>query len=276
MTNYAHRCIFCGEAAKMTSEHIWGEWIQEHVPRTSNKHSFADVFVAKPGEDEPTAVRIRAGDPINSQVSVVCGECNNGWMSRLQERAKPFLIPLFAGIPEILTDASQRAIAAWASMATMTGEHITRNPQRITVPQADRDCLMRNGTAPLGTWRIWIGRCSSEWEGQQWVRITAPILDAANLEKAVAADERRPNTQTTAFKIGKLYVATMNCPFPEITQGWDWRTAPRALNRLQQVWPIARHIVAWPNADMTGKDAKVFATAWKAYSDSLAKRVGYR
>jgi len=276
MTNYERHCVFCQKPAKMTSEHIWGEWIQDYVAPTTNKHQFADIRVPRPGEYDAPIIRIRAGDPLNSQVPIVCRDCNGAWMSQLQQQAKPFLVPLLDGEKTVLTDAGQIAISAWVAMAAMTGEYRARNPERITVPQAERNWLMNNRTAPPETWRIWLGRCPVPWRRRQWVRTTAPILDAKKLPNAVTAEDRLPNTQATAFKVGKLYVATLNCPFPTITQGWDWRTAPRALSRLQQIWPISRHILMWPAADMSNKDASSFATAWKRYSDNLAKRVGYR
>jgi hypothetical protein len=40
---------------------------------------------------------LAARDPLSSQVRVVCGPCNSGWMSQLQNQAKPFLTPLFEG-----------------------------------------------------------------------------------------------------------------------------------------------------------------------------------
>jgi hypothetical protein len=268
-------CMFCRLPNKMSSEHVWGEWVQDHVPRTANKHHFAEIHIPRPGEEEPAILYTRAGDPINSQVGGVCEDCNNRWMSALQEAAKPHLIPLFKGEKSVLTADAQKAIATWIAMATMTGERMAKN-SAVTVPQLERDWLMNNRVPPDGTWRVWIGRCSEPWRGQQWVRTTSIILDAEKLPNAVMTDDRVPNTQATAFKIGKLYIATFNCPFSSITQGWDWRTAPRALSRLQQIWPIIRQVIVWPAADMTAKDASFFATAYKRYSDDLARSVGFR
>ena len=68
----------------------------------------------------------------------------------------------------------------------------------------------------------------------------------------------------------------MSGPFAEITYGWDWRTAPHAAGKLQQVWPIVRRPLSWPLSDVTDADADLIATAFVRYSDDLALRVGYR
>jgi hypothetical protein len=68
----------------------------------------------------------------------------------------------------------------------------------------------------------------------------------------------------------------MSSVFPEITRGWDWRTAPHAHVKLSPIWPIKNNSVCWRIADMTDDDAQSFATVFVRYSDDLALRVGYR
>src|SRR5258708_3663835 len=36
-------CVFCLEApSNMTNEHVWGDWVTSHLPKTSNKHTLPD------------------------------------------------------------------------------------------------------------------------------------------------------------------------------------------------------------------------------------------
>jgi hypothetical protein len=141
----------------MTDEHVWGDWVTSVVPRTMNKHNHANVFVPRPGEPEPADVRIRAGDPLSSQVTVVCGECNSGWLSQIQNSAKPFLVPLFEGAEHTISADAQAKIATWIAMATMTGEFMSRDPRRVAISQVDRSWLKDETTVP-SNWCIWIGR----------------------------------------------------------------------------------------------------------------------
>src|ERR1700730_10701224 len=80
-------CIFCGSNDKLTNEHVYGEWLKAYVPRMRNKHEFQYVKSGSPGVHEYADKKIRAGDPVSSQVRVVCSSCNSGWMSGLQNRA---------------------------------------------------------------------------------------------------------------------------------------------------------------------------------------------
>ena len=133
---------------------------------------------------------------------------------------------------------------------------------------------MKMGSAP-NDWRIWIGRYERRaWRGQ-WIHAGLPVLDTKNLPSVATLDERLPNTQTTAFVIGKLYAFVMSSAFPELPRLWDWRTAPRALSCLRRIWPIRGFPLPWPPDDMTDTDAESFATAFVRYSDDLALRVGY-
>jgi hypothetical protein len=142
-------CVFCLERpSNMTEEHVWGDWVTSYVPRTMNKHNHANVFVPRPGDPDPAELRIRAGDPLSSQVKVVCGDCNSGWLNRIQEAARPLLLPLFEGAPHTIDAKAQAKIATWIAMATMTGEFMSQDERRVAVAQADRSWLMAHSTVP--------------------------------------------------------------------------------------------------------------------------------
>jgi hypothetical protein len=258
----------------MTDEHIWGDWTKAYVPRISNKHDFAEVRIATPGTHDPPEVRIKAGDPLNSTVRVVCAACNSGWLSQIQERAKPFLIPLFEGKATILDVETQAAISTWISMATMTSEYISRKVKRVGVAQTERDRFMRE-QVPHPDWRIWIGNYAGTGWNRQWAHAAFPILNTENLPSIAPDDAWLPNVHTTTFKVGALYVSVMGGDYATIIRGWDWRTAPRARTLLRQIWPFGRRNTIWPVGDMTDADAEDFATAFLRYSDDLALRAGY-
>jgi hypothetical protein len=275
MSSHLKTCVFCGLARKMTGEHIWGEWTKGYVQRTANKHNHANVFVPRPGEPEPASVRIRAGDHLDAQVHTVCSECNSGWLSRIQKAAKPILIPLFEGRPCTLDEASQNVVAAWIAMATMTGEYLSKDHQRIAIPQSDRTWLMQNGTAPPG-WGIWIGNYTRQQNSLQWLKAGFPVVNADELPEILSDDDRLPTLQTTSFSVGDFYVFAMSSHFPEIPKGWDWRTAPAAHILLKPVRPPTVPILDWPPPAMTDTDAHSFATSVIRYFDDLAMRKGYR
>jgi hypothetical protein len=282
-----NRCIFCGDLAELTSEHIWGEWIKDYVDLSANKHGLASVRVRNPGEmDEPTVDR-RAGDALMAQVKVVCGACNTGFLSQLQDRARPHLIPLFDGERSSLDEAAQAIVSSWVAMATMTGAYSGAALDRMPISQKDRNWLRFTLTTPKH-WRIWIGCCEVWNNNHQWLHATLPLLDAEDGPEGATKTPAPTNTQTTAFKIGSLYALSMSSDLSEFVAGWDWRALVesdaatfgqfnyrRAKLMLHEISPVRDLVVRWPLCRMSSADADEFAVAFFAYYDDLAALTGY-
>ena len=153
-------------------------------------------------------------------------------------------------------------------MATMTSEYLSRQPWSVTVSQHDRD-LIRSTKAPPPSWRVWLGYYDREkWAGQ-WMHTTVPILDETDLPPGTPAP---PNTQTTTFVVGKLYVHVMSSHFPEYTRLWDWRPVPQAKRLLVPIWPIDRAKIGWPPSKaLNDKNAQDFAMAFFRAVDTIVK-----
>ena len=204
-----NRCIFCGNLAALTREHVWGEWLKEYVELSGTTYGLATVRLRHPGEmDAPTIAR-RAGDPLMAQVEVVCRECNTGFLSQIQNRAKPYLVPLIEGRSSSLDEAAQAIISSWIAMATMTGAYTGGDLGRMPISQRDRNWLRFTLTAPKH-WRIWIGHCDIWNNNHQWLHAMLPLLDAEDGPEGATKELRPPNTQTTAFKVGNLYALSMS------------------------------------------------------------------
>lgn len=105
-------CPFCGKNdSKPSKEHLLPKWFTEefgsaawdcfdeltHYTRKSTKHLH---LVTDKGRRP-------------------CETCNNGWMSRLEKRAKPILIPLMRGRESVLTPRQQATIAMWFFLRTV-------------------------------------------------------------------------------------------------------------------------------------------------------------
>jgi hypothetical protein len=125
----------------MTNEHVWGNWLKPHVRGITNKHFLHQRIVGKQGTRDRHALQIRAGaSPLHSKVAIVCTDCNSSWLSRIQENAKPHLLPLLEGKTNIVIGATaQKAIATWATMATITGEFIHRRLSSIAISNEARE-----------------------------------------------------------------------------------------------------------------------------------------
>ena len=100
---YTRNCAFCSRPAKMTNEHVWGNWLKPYVHRIGNKHFLHQRIAGRLGTEDRSRFKIRAGgSPLHSKVPIVCGDCNSGWLSQIQQRSKPHLLPLIEGKTDIL------------------------------------------------------------------------------------------------------------------------------------------------------------------------------
>jgi hypothetical protein len=248
----------------MSDEHVFGEWLKPFVKDDKNKFVLNQITVPKFGT-LPAQQRIRAGTPLNSKVPVVCEPCNNGWLSRIHETAKPHLIPLIKGLPCAIGEEAQSKVATWATMATMTGEFIHRKPTSVAVSQRERRYFM-HARMPLQNWRIWIGMFYPTQGAGSWIHAAMPIVyegtRAEDLPKMGDGDVPHPNTQWSTFFVGRLWIhAASGDTAADYIQAWNWPNAPRARSLLVQIWPIKESIIVWPIQPLSDADAVNFATA---------------
>ena len=122
------RCIFCGVAGmrtpegKLTKEHIYSNWARRFVPRSMK--NFRSLRATRHPDRTDFIIVRRSGDLRDWQVACVCAACNNGWMrQRLDEVARPVLIPLIKGEQTRLSPEHQLIVATWAAMKTMVAEY---------------------------------------------------------------------------------------------------------------------------------------------------------
>jgi hypothetical protein len=261
----------------MSNEHVWGKWLRPYVRADMKKHHSYAERIHRPGEPNTASTALRAGDPVhNSKVRVVCKECNSGWLSVIQERAKPILIPIIQGKPATLGAEAQQIVSNWCAMATMTGEFLDKEPivGNIAVSQAEREWLWKHGTPPSEGWRIWIATYQRyKWPGR-WVHLVVPVLEAKDVPSSALADYPPPNTQTTTFVIGELYVHVMSTSGnPDIVSRWVWPAASRPGRLLIQIWPARESIVAWPSESLTDGDADFIATAYDRVIDAASRSI---
>lgn len=98
-------CTFCGESdSKPSKEHVLPKWIAREFP---------DVGTTWKIINRKTEYPLKQGKYINITTRHPCQRCNNGWMSELENEAKPILTPLLHGKPSTLTFREQQVIGIW-------------------------------------------------------------------------------------------------------------------------------------------------------------------
>jgi hypothetical protein len=236
-------CIYCGGAG-LTKEHLYADWLGEHIPSRVDMHGIHFVIVNPQTTSESS--RIWPGDTHARKIRRVCGVCNSGWMSQLQEATKPYLLPMLKGETTTISRRAQKTVSAWATMFTMTSEFLGNSDEFVAIPQSQRDYVRLNRRTPRG-WRIWIGRYRWAKGVERWTHHVMCLADDG--EQRLAGDTSEPpNTQTTTICIGNhLVIHVMSSavgPGQRIIR--NWRFPPQIAPGLRQICPAAAQTVHWP------------------------------
>ncbi len=201
-------CIFCQKQTKMTKEHLWPDWLRDYLPRLeqTNQH----WVIGKDGKVNKGKLH-RPGDAYSTTLRVVCANCNNGWMSRLQIEAKPHLVPLITDSWKPLSLVTQNIVARWAVMFTMVMEY--GDPATVGIPPEHRAHFMETGSVPTN-WTIWIGRHDPH-------NLHPAMFNHFGMTQCMwpGLQAIAPGGQTSGFTVGRLFVRTetMLVMFPQRT-----------------------------------------------------------
>jgi hypothetical protein len=195
------------------------------------------------------------GDPHSGRVRCVCGACNSGWMSDLQNKTKPILIPLLQGDRHSLRKPSQAILAAWVTMFTMVAEFRLRPSELAAVTAEERRQFMKT-QRPLPNWKIWIGSNDDvNWKGR-YIHTTLPVYSSDDQGKRTSNNVLIPNTQTTTFTVNNLFIHELSSSVVEI----DRQKISERL--VQRIWPLLTKTIKWPPRPLTSNDAKLIAAAF--------------
>jgi hypothetical protein len=94
----------------------------------------------------------RKGDARSQKLKVACVPCNTGWMSKLQDRTKPVLLPLLLREPKSIAGWDQNFLAVWLTMFTMVYE--TTIPE-YAATTAHQRITFKEQIQPPEHWIFW-------------------------------------------------------------------------------------------------------------------------
>jgi hypothetical protein len=149
-------CGFCGRRAD-TKEDAWPVWMMKLI--SGNAIGVIERHVM--GKD---SIHFRDR---SVKVGRVCRRhCNNGWMSDLENEAKPILTPLILGHPLNLTPPMQVTVALWCTKTAMVFD-LTRADSDFYFTAEDRRALfsaLTNRLTPAlpSHARVWLSSYSGE------------------------------------------------------------------------------------------------------------------
>jgi hypothetical protein len=144
-------CVFCDADGPLTLEHVFPDWLRpfltiegEHETGTQRRQIF------RVGR-EVTDTSFPAA-PATQTVRSVCAECNNGWMSQLEGRAKPYLETILRGHGRSYHREGRTLLATWlVKTALIAG---SRFEPRLP---GDFYRQLREDQQPSENTRVWLG-----------------------------------------------------------------------------------------------------------------------
>ncbi len=248
-------CIFCKAEAKLTKEHIWPDWLKNYIPKDMPDYLSAKTIESYEVPPEQSVKRI-GGDPHSRRVKCVCAGCNNGWMSELQQAAKPIVVPIIEGMTVTLNKKEQKILAAWSAMSVMCSEQ--GDPPNIAIAQDLRDILFNHHVPPTRRWRTWAALHDRGELKTNWAR--THFLLAQN-EEETERFKKEPfyNSQSSTYMVGPLLLHTISS---------DVEDAVRKYRVLQELHPKVFEISPSQAAVVTLDPAS-------ALTDAEAVKVGH-
>jgi hypothetical protein len=241
------RCVFCNGTG-LSKEHIWSDWVSRLIPRNDAHGQYWATMHRDSGSGdvewtEPPRSAARQGSVLQRKVRKVCTRCNNGWMSRVVDRAKPHAEHLILGATTQLNRQAQIDLAAWIGITTIIQEFANRLgfPR---IPPEDRRVLIDTGAPPL-SWSIWVARYVGEW----WAPMGHYHIPMS-YSRPQTDDEPNPGggeLQLTTFTIGECLVHVFTSTQAEMIESYrSYIGHASNPGKLQQLWPIVADTVNWP------------------------------
>ncbi|HWI96187.1 MAG TPA: hypothetical protein VNS60_09000 [Solirubrobacterales bacterium] len=234
-------CVFCGSKEnKISKEDVWPLWLRKVVEGGEGEmFERARIHTTAQGE---TVSHLRWPEaPIDWQVSGPCESCNNGWMSQIENEAKPILAPMVQHQEQTLGPIEQETLARWATLRVLMGQHGHPKEKRNAIPEERYHRFFEAREMP--NCQIWIARRNGEgaWPTDYHHR-------ELFIELVGAPEPTAPNAYVTAFAVGHVAFICWGSQFkkgPTVDVGDNMRPF------LLPIWPDILP-VRWPPDGVLG------------------------
>jgi len=113
-------CLACGTTSSPASrEHVFSKWL---LTEFGPDISMALFRLLDDGAHEQRRAEIKLD---SFKLKRICECCNNGWMSELEESAKPLILGVIRGVLELgsLSEDERRILARWAGKTAIIESH---------------------------------------------------------------------------------------------------------------------------------------------------------
>lgn len=169
----AGTCVFCGGTG-LTKEHVWSDWLRALLPQTDDHFQesrgaffgdFGDLPVSQEGLlDIGPFSHTKVSGPLRSiKLRLVCRGCNNGWMKKIVDEAKPIAKDLITNQARQINAEDQKRLTRWITLSMIMSGYITRKSLPVLNSFEERQKIfIHSETSP--DWTICIGH----YKGEEW------------------------------------------------------------------------------------------------------------
>jgi hypothetical protein len=223
-------CIFC-DGPVNSKEDAWPLWLVRNLGKSD-----AGIIEGQRGKQAPKSWRagiypLRTGN--------VCKSCNTGWMSNLENHAKPIIERFFLNQKTFLDQSDQTTLAIWACKNAMVYETLRHNQPSFFTPQ-ERKSFRESFQLPPNT-SIWLAKI---------VEFAGLFCSASDLSGHAVGSFNQVDAYVTTMGFGPIAMQILNSKFskpidPSMTITGDLRSEPWDEITIQ-IWPTSTNIVSWP------------------------------
>lgn len=231
-------CIFCGTVGTMTGEDVLGQWLQRiDLDQAPVPHGAGWLNLI--GRDLGTR------PPFRQRIRDVCGQCNSGWLSRLEMTAARVLTPFILGTSGVIEGPDLGSIAAWVQKTCLTAMCVSSSEDRAAgygLPSSEYHELynLRDQRRPLPHSQFWMGRFDGTlaWS----VRVTPLVVVIDGLP-----EPEFPQGYLMTVVLGQLLLQGVRMT----TAGLELKTT--AKQGMPRIWPNVAS-ARWPEGDAVHDD----------------------
>ena len=245
-------CLFCGRPwgeVRRSDEHVLPQWMRRYesallkAPHTAYSTGFDLDDQAREFVELPTLLTTKKSSLLTLKTREVWKGCNNGWMSRLEETARPLIRRVAeaarTGEPLLLTVDEARSLALWCQKTATTYELTSDRPRLVTTAMGQHLAA----STPLRGGLVWLARHPRDYD----LSIGLAHIDVSSTPVPRPGG---PDSQIALVSIVYHWVTFMIF----ITNRPGQQPPPLPLDRWSLLWPVRAPAEYPPPAALTGNE----------------------
>lgn len=231
-------CVFCGRQGDLSKEHLWPDWLGKmYIRKGDEKHTFGSrTYLDRSLERD--GVYERPGHLFTLKNRVVCRECNNGWMSEVENETKPILLKMIGGKKCKITEGEIKKISFWIALKIVTAEFAEKKERLDVTPYGERRAMMEERKIP-SYFNIFVATHSTG-HNSAWLRHSWTLAFSRNGPTPPLEDRQR-NSQAISFIVGPIFFYVLHVRVLGFLPENHFNFGP-----MKKLWPSKMSFVRWP------------------------------